>query len=342
MDDELAPVLLERAPELVGVGRHRARVVHDRTEPEQEERSGDDERDERERPVPQVLSLPQQRGPRGSRRTGSRGRSRRSDGRRRARAPRRPSMRRAPIDGERTDSSASASAAGTRSWRDDVAGSARNTYAPPMPGAKQIIATCAPAVTPAAHVRRKSAQPASNATTTASGARIDGRWVTTRSGSSPRDLRDQRDEAVPEREGVARDAGCRPRTPRRGRARARRAREASVRGRGGTVRRPGPTARRSRAAGRRPRPRRTPTPGRGTLSACRPAAPDPDAPRGQRDDDEHDERQRQRRAERERDARARRRRRRATTRASPRRCARRARARATSRARARPRSRTRA
>ena len=76
-------------------------------------------------------------------------------------------------------------------------------YAPPMPGAKAIIATCAAAVTPAAHVRRKSAQPASNATSTASGARIDGRCVTTRSGSSPGDLRDEREEAVPERKRVA-------------------------------------------------------------------------------------------------------------------------------------------
>ncbi len=59
VDDELASVLLECAPKLVGVGRHRARVVHDRTKPEQEERGRDDERDERERPVAQVLSLPQ-------------------------------------------------------------------------------------------------------------------------------------------------------------------------------------------------------------------------------------------------------------------------------------------
>ena len=90
-----------------------------------------------------------------------------------------------PAEGMRTVSSASARAAGTSSCRDDVAGSERNTYAPPIPGAKAIIATCAAAVTPAAHVRRKSAQPASKATRTASGARIDGRWVTTRSGSSP-------------------------------------------------------------------------------------------------------------------------------------------------------------
>ena len=59
VDDELAPVLLECAPKLVRVGRHRARVVHDRAQPEQEERGRDDERDERERPVAQVLSLPQ-------------------------------------------------------------------------------------------------------------------------------------------------------------------------------------------------------------------------------------------------------------------------------------------
>ena len=128
---------------------------------------------------------PTERASRGSRRTGSRGRSRRSDGRRRRARPAAAVDATSPSDGERTDSNASASAAGTSSWRAAVAGRERNTYAPPRPGAKQIIATCAPAVTPAAQVRRKSAQPASNATTTASGARIDGRWTTTRSGSSP-------------------------------------------------------------------------------------------------------------------------------------------------------------
>ena len=51
-----------------------------------------------------------------------------------------------PTDGDRTDSSASASAAGTSSCRDAVAGSERKTYAPPIPGAKAIIATCAAAV----------------------------------------------------------------------------------------------------------------------------------------------------------------------------------------------------
>ena len=54
-----------------------------------------------------------------------------------------------------------------------------------MPGAKQIIATCAAAVTPAAQVRRNRAHPTSNARTTAIGARIDGRWTMTCSGSSP-------------------------------------------------------------------------------------------------------------------------------------------------------------
>src|SRR6188472_3001526 len=70
---------------------------------------------------------------------------------------------RSPSDRERIVSRASARAAGTSSWRDAVAGSARNTYAPPAPGAKQIIATCAAAVTPAAHVLLNSAQPASKA-----------------------------------------------------------------------------------------------------------------------------------------------------------------------------------
>ncbi len=90
-----------------------------------------------------------------------------------------------PRDGERIVSSASASAAGTSSWREEVAGSERKTYEPPIPGAKQIMATCAPAVAPAAQPRRNRAQPISNATSTAIGARIDGRCVTTRSGSSP-------------------------------------------------------------------------------------------------------------------------------------------------------------
>ena len=59
VDDELAAVLLECALQLVGVGRHRARVVHDRAEPEHEERGGNDERAERQRTRADICPLPQ-------------------------------------------------------------------------------------------------------------------------------------------------------------------------------------------------------------------------------------------------------------------------------------------
>ena len=130
-------------------------------------------------------SAPTARARPGSRRTGSRGRSRRSGARPRARSRRRPSRRRgratatAPTRARAPAPPGRGAAATT--W---PAARGRRTR-PPMPGANAIIATCALAVTPAAHVRRKSAHPASNATSTASGARIDGRCVTTRSGSSP-------------------------------------------------------------------------------------------------------------------------------------------------------------
>ena len=108
-----------------------------------------------------------------------------------------------PSDGERTDSSASASAAGTRSWRDDVAGSERNTYAPPIPGAKAIIATCA-AAGHAGRPRPPEERPAGLEGDENRERREDRREVR----DDPlrilaRDLRDQRDEAVPERERVA-------------------------------------------------------------------------------------------------------------------------------------------
>ena len=59
VDDELTSVLVERALELVCIRRYRARVVHDRPQPEHEERRGSDERAERKRPRAEILPFPQ-------------------------------------------------------------------------------------------------------------------------------------------------------------------------------------------------------------------------------------------------------------------------------------------
>ena len=59
MDDELAAVLLERPLQLVRVGRDRTRVVHDRPQPEQEQRRRNDERPERQQAGAHVRPLPQ-------------------------------------------------------------------------------------------------------------------------------------------------------------------------------------------------------------------------------------------------------------------------------------------
>ena len=57
--------------------------------------------------------------------------------------------------------SASASAAGTSSWRDAVAGRASAVYAPPCPGAIAAMATAAPAEAAAGVTRLNIAYPAS-------------------------------------------------------------------------------------------------------------------------------------------------------------------------------------
>ena len=88
-------------------------------------------------------------------------------------------------DGCRVASSASASAAGTSSCRDPVAGSASAVSAPPCPGAIATTATPAAADAAAGTACRNSAQPASNATSTASGASTVGPWTTTSTGSAP-------------------------------------------------------------------------------------------------------------------------------------------------------------
>ena len=90
---ELAAVLLERAAQLVGVGRHRDRVGRDRDEPEHEERGRDRERAESGQPRTDVLLRPDGAHREEARRTGSRGRSRTSDARPQART-RRPRRRR--------------------------------------------------------------------------------------------------------------------------------------------------------------------------------------------------------------------------------------------------------
>ena len=79
----------------------------------------------------------------------------------------------------------SANTAGTSSCRDEVAGSASETYEPPCPAAKQKSPTEA-ASTPIPPVaERKTATPASQATTHASGTSTEAsRWMTTE-GSSP-------------------------------------------------------------------------------------------------------------------------------------------------------------
>ena len=87
--------------------------------------------------------------------------------------------------GRRVASIASASAAGTSSWRDAVAGSARAVYAPPWAGAIATIAAPARADASAGVTRRKSAQPASKPSTTAKGASTLGSWRTTSDGSTP-------------------------------------------------------------------------------------------------------------------------------------------------------------
>ena len=87
--------------------------------------------------------------------------------------------------GCRVASTASASAAGTRSCRDPVAGSASAVSAPPCPGAIATTATPAAADAAAGTACRNSAQPASNATTTAIGASTVGPWTTTSTGSAP-------------------------------------------------------------------------------------------------------------------------------------------------------------
>jgi hypothetical protein len=87
--------------------------------------------------------------------------------------------------GRRVVSRASVSAAGRRSWRDAVAGSARAAYAPPAPGAIATIATPAAVDAAAGTTRRNSAHPAANPSTTTNGASTVGPWSTTSTGSAP-------------------------------------------------------------------------------------------------------------------------------------------------------------
>ena len=72
-----------------------------------------------------------------------------------------PAVARVAVDGLRNASSASASAAGTSSCLDAVAGSASAVSAPPCEGAIAAIATPAATDAAAGTGRRNSAQPAS-------------------------------------------------------------------------------------------------------------------------------------------------------------------------------------
>ena len=97
----------------------------------------------------------------------------------------------------------SANAAGTSSCRDAVAGSASDTYEPPCPAAKQKSASdAASTATPAAD-EPKTRRPASQATRQASGTSSDASWFSDDRRVEPGELRDEREEAVPERERVA-------------------------------------------------------------------------------------------------------------------------------------------
>jgi hypothetical protein len=66
-----------------------------------------------------------------------------------------------------------------------VPGSSSDVYAPPLPGASAIIATCASIVATASEVERKTWRPISNASTRASGTRMLDSWRTTALGSTP-------------------------------------------------------------------------------------------------------------------------------------------------------------
>ena len=59
-DVQLPGIVLERPPHLPCIRRHRRRVVHDRDQPEHEERRRNDKRGERERPGAEVASRPEQ------------------------------------------------------------------------------------------------------------------------------------------------------------------------------------------------------------------------------------------------------------------------------------------
>ena len=170
--------------------------------------------------------------------------------------------------GERTDSSASASAAGTRSWREAVAGSAEEDVGAAHPGreadhrdlgaGRRARRPRAPEECPARLERDDDRE-----------RREDGRQVRDDAfGVRAQPSRSTRGTRA--RAGTrSRDAGFRPRTPRPGRATGRPAGGASGRARDGRARRPGPSVQRSRSRVRPPRPRRTPTSARGTLSTCR-------------------------------------------------------------------------
>ena len=97
----------------------------------------------------------------------------------------------------------SASAAGTSSWRAAVPGSASVAYEPPCPGPKQNIASVATSTDdarPAASRRRRRPPPRRRRTRAARAATARaGR----RAGIDAGDPRDEREEAVPQRERVA-------------------------------------------------------------------------------------------------------------------------------------------
>ena len=78
-----------------------------------------------------------------------------------------------------------ASTIGTSSCRAAVAGSARESYAPPSPGARPVIATWPASTATPPQTELKSARPASNTMTNATGTRIADSLRTTSVGSTP-------------------------------------------------------------------------------------------------------------------------------------------------------------
>ncbi len=154
----------------------------------------------------------------------------------------------------------------------------------PCPGAKQIIATCAAAVD-ARRPRAPEERPARLERDDNRERREDRRQVGDDAlGILARDLRDQRDEAVPERERVPGVQAAVGELGDRVERQLVELEQLPRTRRGGRARRPAPTARRPRARARRPRPRRAPTPraGPSRRRASRAGAAEPR--RGDRDD----------------------------------------------------------